>query len=164
MFVQWNDSIPRYDDPERSKIAGNWAAAVMPGVAEADGSIRRAPTIGGWNMGMLADSPNQEAAWEFMLWTVSKEMERRLVTAQPPARNSVLSDPAVAAEFPEYDPMLESLQIAWGRPRIEIWTQMADAIDAALSQAVTGEKDPVSALTDVNQTLNTILSDGGFQQ
>ena len=62
MFVQWNDSIPRYDDPEKSNIAGKWAAAVMPGIAQADGSIKRTPTIGGWNTGILADSPKQEAA------------------------------------------------------------------------------------------------------
>jgi multiple sugar transport system substrate-binding protein len=164
MFVQWNDSIPRYEDPEKSKIAGKWAAAIMPGITQADGSIKRTPTIGGWNTGILADSPKQEAAWEFLLWAVSKDMERRLVTAQPPARRSVLADPAIAAEYPEFKPMLESLHTAWGRPRIKVWPQMADAVDAALSQAVTGEKDPAAVLTEVNQTLNTILSEGGFQQ
>lgn len=163
MFVQWNDSIPRYDDPERSKIVGNWSAAVMPGVEQEDGTILRSPVIGGWNTGILADSANKEAAWEFLLWAVSKDMERRLAPAQPPARASVLSDPEIAAEYPEYGPMLESLQVAWGRPRIDVWPQMTDVIEGALSEAVTGQQAPADALAAANQSVDEILFAGGFQ-
>ena len=164
MFVQWNDSIPRYNNPEESKIVGNWAAAVMPGVNQSDGSILRTPTIGGWNTGILSDSPHKEAAWEFLLWATSKDMERRLADAQPPARASALSDPELVKRFPEYAPMLESLNLAWGRPRIKVWSQMADTIDAALSEAVTQQQTPADALAEANTAVDQILFEGGFQK
>jgi len=163
MFIQWNDSIPRYNDLEKSKIAGKWAAADMPGVKQSDGTIKSSPTIGGWNTGILADSKNKEAAWEFLLWMVTKDMERKLADAQPPARSSVLADPEMAAKYPEYKPMLATLEQAWGRPRIAVWSQMTDNIEAALSQAVTGELSPADALNKVNPLVDEILKTGGFQ-
>jgi len=163
MFIQWNDSIPRYNDAEKSKIVGKWAAADMPGVKQSDNSIKRSPTIGGWNTGILEDAKNKEAAWEFLLWMDTKEMERRLADAQPPARSSVLSDPEMVAKYPEYVPMLATLEESWGRPRIDVWPQMTDNIEAALSQAVSGELSPTDALNNVNPVIDEILKNGGYQ-
>lgn len=164
MFLQWNDSIPRYNNPDNSKIIGKWAAAPMPGVKMPDGKIRQSPTIGGWNTGILAESKNKEAAWEFLLWAVSKEMEHKLADAQPPARSSVLSEPDMVAKYPEYGPMLDTLKVAWGRPRIPVWPQMTDNIEAALSQAVTGELSPADALNKVNPILDETLKTAGLQK
>jgi ABC-type glycerol-3-phosphate transport system substrate-binding protein len=163
MFMQWNDSIPRYKDPQYSKIGGKWAAALVPGVTQADGSIKRTPCIGGWNTGILSDSKNKELAWEFLLWAVSKDMERRLAVAQPPARSSVLNDPAMVSQYPEYAPMLKSLEVAFGRPRIKVYSQITDNVEAALSQAVSGQMSPDAALKQVNPVVDGILKAGGFQ-
>jgi len=163
MFMQWNDSIPRYRDPGYSKIIDKWNADLTPGVKQSDGSIKRSPCIGGWNVGISADSKNQELAWEFLLWAVSKDMEKRLAVAQPPARNSILTDPAVVAQYPEYDPMMKSLELAFGRPRIKVATQIMDNVEAALSSAVIGEVSPGDALKQVNPIVDNILKEAGFQ-
>ena len=113
---------------------------------------------------ILAESKNKEAAWEFLLWAVSKEMEHKLADAQPPARSSVLSEPDMVAKYPEYGPMLDTLKVAWGRPRIPVWPQMTDNIEAALSQAVTGELSPADALNKVNPILDETLKTAGLQK
>lgn len=164
MFIQWNDSIPAYGDPERSKIVDDWDVAVMPGQPQDDSSVLQTPVLGGWNVGIVTDTPNRDAAWEFMLWATSPEMEARLAAAQPPARASVLSDPEMVAKFPQYPAMLESFGIGWGRPRIPEWPQMADTIEASLSAAVSGDSSPEDALSEANDLVNQILIAAGLQQ
>jgi len=161
MAIQYNDSIPSFKDPSQSKIVGKWSVATLPGTV-VDGKLKIAALLGGWNMGILSDSKNKEAAWEFQLWATSKEMETRLAVAQPPSRRSVLV--ALANQYPEYVPMLESFDTGWGRPRIDKWTEMSDAIETALSQAVTGETTPEIALENAQQQENQILLRGGYQK
>lgn len=163
MNLQWENAAPWFADPERSQIVGKWQIAMQPGVAQADGAIKRSPCFGGWNMGIAADSQNKELAWDFIVWATTKENEKRLASAQPPARMSVLADPELQAQFIEYPIMLSSLDVAKGRPRIPPWPQMADLIEGSLSEAMTGAKTAEEALTTVNPALNDILKESGFQ-
>jgi multiple sugar transport system substrate-binding protein len=163
MNLQWQNAAPWFADPARSQIVDKWAITLQPGVAQADGTIKRSPCFGGWNMGISADSQNKELAWDFILWATTKEMEKALASAQPPSRMSVLSDPELQAQFVEYPTMLASLDVAMGRPRIAPWPQMADLIEGALSEAMTGAKTPEEALTTVNAQLNDILKEAGLQ-
>jgi len=164
MNLQWQNAAPWFDNPEKSQIVGMYAIALEPGVMQDDGSISRSPCFGGWDMGISADSANKEAAWEFIVWATTPEMERRLATAMPSSRVSVLSDPEFAAEHIEYPIMVESFDYALGRPRIPEWPQMADLIEASLSEAMTGAKTPAEAMQEVNPLLNEILMAAGYQQ
>ena len=161
--LQWENAAPWFADPERSSIVGKWEITMQPGNAQTDGSIRRSPTFGGWNMGISADSQNKELAWDFIVFATTKEMEKNLASAQPPARMSVLGDPELQAKYKEYPTMLASLDVAKGRPRIPPWPQMADLIEGALSEAMTGAKTAEEALTGVNPALNDILVEAGLQ-
>lgn len=163
MNLQWQNAAPWFADPARSQIVGQWEITMQPGVAQPDGTIRRSPTFGGWNMGITADSQNKEAAWDFIVWSTTKEMEQRLTSAMPPSRISVLGDPEYQAQFVEYETMLKSFDVAMGRPRIAVWPQMADLIETALSEAMTGTKTAEEALTTINPLLNDILKQGGYQ-
>jgi len=163
MNLQWQNAAPWFADPERSSIVGLWEITMQPGVGQPDGSVKRSPTFGGWNMGVTADSKNKEAAWDFILWSTSQDMERRLTSAMPPSRLSVLTDPEYTSKYVEYETMAKSFDVAMGRPRIAVWPQMADLIETALSEAMTGAKTPEEALTTVNPQLNDILLQGGYQ-
>ena len=115
-------------------------------------------------MGISVDSKNKEAAWEFIVWATTREMEHKLSYAMPSSRPSVLADPELKAKYIEYDAMLKSLDFAMGRPRIPEWPQMADLIEAALSEAMTGAKTPEQALKDVNPLVDEILKAAGYQK
>lgn len=164
MNIQWQNAAPGLADPSKSQIIGKWGITLTPGITQPDGSIRRSPTFGGWNIGIAADSQNREAVWEFILWATSLEMERELAYAMPSSRKSVLGDPDFQAKYIEYETMLKSYDHAMGRPRIPEWPQMADSIEAALSEAMTGAKSPEQALKDVNPLLNEILMGAGYQK
>jgi multiple sugar transport system substrate-binding protein len=158
MNLQWQNAAPWFDDPAKSKIVDKWNLDLSPGVKQSDGSIKRSPTFGGWDMGIAADSKNKEAAWDFIVWSTTKEMEERLATAMPSSRISVLGDPAMQAEHKEYETMLASFDYALGRPRDAVWPQMADLIEAALSEAMTGAKTPEQAMNDIDPQLDELLA------
>lgn len=163
MNIQWQNAAPWFDNPEKSSIVGDYLIAPQPGVEQEDGTIKRSPCFGGWDMGISADSENKEAAWEFIVWATTPEMERELATAMPSSRTSVLSDPEFAADHIEYPVMVESFDYAMGRPRIPEWPQMADLIEAGLSEAMTGAKTAEEAMGDINPLLNEILMSAGYQ-
>ena len=162
MNLQWQNAAPWFANPEKSKIIGKWDIAPQPGVKQADGTIKRSPCFGGWDLGIAADSKNKEAAWEFIVWATTPEMERKLTSAMPSSRKSILGDPELAKKYVEYPTMLKSLDYAMGRPRIPEWPQMADLIEASLSEAMTGQKTPADALNAVNPLLQEILTSAGY--
>jgi maltose-binding protein MalE len=58
--------------------------------------------------------------------------------------------------------MLKSLPIAKGRPRIAPYSELADALEVALSEAMTGSKSASRALKEANRKFEFILKRWGF--
>lgn len=164
MNLQWQNAAPWFANPEKTseEVIDNWNIYPQPGVEQEDGTIRHSPCFGGWDMGISADSENKEAAWEFIVWATTQEMEYKLTYAMPSSRISILGDEELAEKYVEYPTMLISLDYAMGRPRIPEWPQMADLIEAALSEAMTGAKTPEEALTEINPLIDELLMSAGY--
>ncbi len=162
MNIQWHNAAPTCSDPSKSKIVGKFDFAVIPGKLQPDGSIKRTPTFGGWSLEIPKDSKNKEAAWEFMVWATSPEIQPRLAYAQPGDRFSSLADPKLQEKYVGYPTLLASLPIAKGRPRIVAYSELADALEVGLSEAMTGAKSAKKALDDVNQKFEFILKKWGL--
>lgn len=79
MSFTWVSFAGAYDDPAVSETAGKWAYAPFPGHQMPDGTIRRAATYGAQGMGISAFSKQKEAAWEYMKWYMSEEVQKMLV-------------------------------------------------------------------------------------
>jgi multiple sugar transport system substrate-binding protein len=79
MSFTWVSFAGAYDDPAVSETAGLWSYAPFPGHEQADDTINRAATYGAQGMGMSAFSEKKEAAWEYMKWYMSEEVQRMLV-------------------------------------------------------------------------------------
>jgi len=79
MSFTWVSFAGAYDNPEVSKTAGKWAYAPFPGHKLSDGTIRRAATYGSQGMGMSAFSKQKDAAWQYMKWYMSKDVQKMLV-------------------------------------------------------------------------------------
>lgn len=162
MTIQWQNAAPTFYNPEKSKIVGKFEFTLVPGKKQPDGSIKRTPTFGGWSLQIPKDSKNKEAAWEFMVWASSRDLDPRLAYSQPGSRFSGLMDPEMQKKYIEYSGMLESLPIAKGRPRIAAYSELADALEVALSEAMTGTKSSEKALTEANKKFGFILKKWGY--
>ncbi len=157
MTIQWQNAAPTFENPAKSKIVGKFAFTFVPGQPQSDGSILRTPTFGGWSFQIPKDSKNKEAAWEFIVWVTSQKVDPVLALAQPGSRFSGLLDPKEQAKHVEYKGMLESLPIAKGRPRIGPYSELADALEVALSDAMTAAKTSKAALDDANTKFAFVL-------
>ena len=148
MLPFWDSGDGFFSDPDQSDIIGKWAVAPMPG--------GRA-TNGGWSVQITADSPNAEAAWEFLKWIVSPEMERRLVPLKPSCRTSILTDP----EFSKYPSYLGFYRVLEGNPfpfpKITPNWQMLQLLGKAESQVVTGQMSPADSLAWLQEQYEVIL-------
>lgn len=162
MALQWQNAAPQFVDPSKSLVVGKWKFVPMPGVKQPDGTIKRTPVFGGWGLGITKDSKNKDAAWEFIQWATTQQMEIRLAYSGQGARRSTLTNPNLVKKYIEYQAMVSSLELSKGRPRIPEWTEMADAIEVALSQALTGEKTPSEALGEANQKIALVLMRAGY--
>lgn len=58
------------------EIAGQWVMEPIPGTPQADGSINRATSASGTCSIILENCENKEAAWEFLKWWSSAEVQQ----------------------------------------------------------------------------------------
>ncbi len=159
MNIQWANAAPSLVG---SPVDGNWNFTAVPGVEQPDGSIFRAPTNGGWGLMVAHDARNPDAAWEFIVWATTAEMERNLAHSGQGARVSVLEDPELQAQYIEYPGMLEALETSVGRPRIPEYSELADALEVALSEALSGTRTVEAAMNAANQQFEFILRRAGY--
>ncbi|TKJ45274.1 hypothetical protein CEE35_04765 [Candidatus Aerophobetes bacterium Ae_b3b] len=148
MLPFWDSGDGFFSDPKQSDIIGKWAVAPMPG--------GRA-TNGGWSVQISADSPNPEAAWEFLKWIISPEMERRLVPLKPSCRISILTD----SEFSKYPSYMGFYNVLEGNPfpfpKITPNWQMLQLLGKAENQVVTGQMTPAKSLGWLQEQYKVIL-------
>jgi multiple sugar transport system substrate-binding protein len=155
MNLQWQNAAPQFVG-EGSKITETVAITQVPGVKQGSG-VKRTATTGGWDMGIVADSKNKEAAWEFIVWATSKDLEKRLAKFGTGARSSTLSDPELGKKFIEYPATFTSLKESLGRPRIPQWVEMSDLLAAQLSNVMTGQATAKDALDRVDGAFKQLL-------
>jgi multiple sugar transport system substrate-binding protein len=113
-FLDINLFVGTLEDPSESTVVGKVGYAPMP-----EGECGRAPFIGGWGYGINPFSQKADAAWYFIQWATSPEMNVELKAGGwPSPRQSAWN----ASEFTENDPtpeftavVLESTQIANAR-------------------------------------------------
>ena len=79
MSFTWVSFAGAYDDPAVSQTAGKWAYAPFPCHVKADGTKKCAATYGSQGMGINAFSKQKDAAWEYMKWYMSPEIQKMLV-------------------------------------------------------------------------------------
>lgn len=147
MQIGWSTGIRAHRDPTMSRVAGQTDITTLPVAA---GAQTRYP-LGGWSIGINRDSPNRQAAWEFIKWiTAQRQRPEFLRLGGEPIRRSETSDPAVLAEFPWFTMLAKSFEHADGdfRPRIRQYPRIQDILGLEVNLAITGQKSPRAALDE----------------
>ena len=144
----WSVGASSYDNPEQSRVVGKAGIALAPVAEGMD------PTygFGGWGMAINADidEEQQEAAWQFIKWVTSPEIQREmaLMRAGGIIRMSTAADPAVVEQFPYMPIIHESFMAGNGdyRPRIPQYPEIQDLLGTAVNSVLVGDEDPQAAL------------------
>ncbi len=157
LAMQWNNAAPVFSDEEESRIIGKWAAAVVPGHPGKAGLLNRAATFGGWNLGINKNSDNKKAAYLFIKWATSQEMDKKLAAGGGNARYSTFHDTELSKKYTHYDATFKSYGNVRSRPRIPELSEVADIAQTAFSQILTEQKTVEKALNDAQSKLEDIF-------
>lgn len=148
MIYDANVFKAEYENPEISRVAGSVGYAMIPA-----GPAGAVPHISTWSLGISSASPRKEAAWLFIQWATSKELElAALLAGIPSARSSVWNSPSFKERdaTPEWTKAtLESYKIAspdWN-PAVVPVAECRDAVGTAIVTSILGG--------DVGQALRT---------
>lgn len=150
-------------DENQSLVDGNVGYAVHPRVGDAECGLSE---TGGAVVGIPANSQNKEAAFLFIQWLTSKEIDRQLATiGGDPVRMSTLRDPELQSMFPEYEVLLEQLECAnpdW-RPLIPEWGALnAPILGVYVSEYVTGVKTAEEAMAAAAEEIRAEMDRAGY--
>lgn len=147
MMEGWSIARAGYENPEISSIVGKVDITLAP-VGE---GVEPKYGFGGWGIGINADSTKQEqeAAWEFIKWLSSPEVQKEWIRNDgAPIRRSTLEDPELVKEYPWFPILLESFEKGDGdyRPRIPQYSIIQDALGTAVNGYLVGEMSAQEAL------------------
>ena len=162
--AMWFDATslqPWLVDPTKSKVVGKVAYVPPP-----QGPRGRFAPVGGWSLGLPANSKNKDAGWAFIAWMTSKShAKENTANGGVPSRVSLLSDPEFVARDPSFaKAMKESLDassnlLAIGRrwvPATSEATKIHQVAGHYAGQALLKKMTPESALAAAAPELEQI--------
>ncbi|MEI8130967.1 MAG: sugar ABC transporter substrate-binding protein [Leptolinea sp.] len=152
MMEGWSIARNDYEDATMSKVVGKvdiTKAPVSAGMTAQYG-------FGGWGIGINADSDKkkQEAAWEFIKWLASPDVQKDWVLHRgPPLRLSTMKDADVIKALP-WMPMLEESFIKGNgdyRPRIPQYSIIESALGTYVNSFLVGKEKSAQGALDKAQ-------------
>ena len=155
MAIMFNDGMPSLEDPSASAVIGKMGYAPVPVKA------RPASFYGGWGYYIPADSSKAEAAWLFIEWFCTPEVQRGIMDMSClPNISSLYQDEEVKASIPFMEESLNSFEICVAKPRIPEWGNIDSSMQLQLSNAIAKEKSPKEAMDAIAADLtDNILKD-----
>lgn len=162
--VQWGGST--MNDPKFTKFSDVWRVAIVP--KGTGPKARFAPHMGGLGLIMPVFSKNKEAAWEWIKFCCSGDMQDPAIgkawvenTGQP-ARPSLLKQ--YSNIRPYFSGLMETLPHAVRFLPIPETNALYEAVGFGIADVVTGGKTPAEALKDMQAQTTKIMTKSGYYQ
>lgn len=151
---------PFFNDPQRSKFAGQFAVTAVPSSAELAARYPVAPAkTEFWAFVIPKNTRHKELAWDLVRHFSSRENTvRAAMNGNGPCRASAYADPRYRAALPYADAEGAVLRVA--RPPLPGWDNAARAEDMfkeELELALLGSKTPQAAMESVARRLAPML-------
>jgi len=154
----WPDVYAALSVPgPENKVYGKFGVAALPG-PDGMGSS----SLGGANLAISAYSQHQRTALDFIKYMTNLDNERQMLEegSFPPVWTRLYTDKSLIRSYP-YLPVLEqAINSARPRPAITNYDQASLAISSAVYEALTQQKQPQQALTEMAGQLTQIIRDG----
>lgn len=139
--------------------------ALVPGMKAEDGSIVRNTGGSQWGWAIPSGSQNAEASYKFIEWLTSKDGAKLwALNGGIPGNIDALKDPDVVAQIPQFEMLAEVMPYRSIFPVLTVSPEMLPIVNEAIVAAVTGAKDPQTALDEATVKLTEILKSGGYIQ
>jgi multiple sugar transport system substrate-binding protein len=153
MCTAWTTGTYFFGDPEKSKVADKWEVMSMPGGHA---------ILGMWAMTISEYSKQKEAAWAWLKWATSLEMEKRLLGNMETPRLTLLRDPGIQEEYPNNKAFLLALETdptSW--PRVAP-LEMVGKAAIVTNEVLTEMKTPAEGAKELDEIVKEILVNHGY--
>jgi multiple sugar transport system substrate-binding protein len=140
-----------------NKVFGKFGVAALPG-PDGTGSS----SLGGANLAISTYSQHQRTALDFIKYMTNLANERQMLEqgSFPPVWTKLYTDKSLIRSYP-YLPVLEqAINSARPRPAITNYDHASLAISSTVYEALTQQKQPQQALTEMAGQLTQIIRDG----
>lgn len=154
MALNWTYMFNAANDPAQSKVAGK--VEVMPTPTGTGGS----PGVNGsMALCVSSGSKNQKAAWTYISYLTSSEVQNKYAKSSLPCWGKSYDDPAVVSVAPK---MVAAAKKELGslisRPEVPRYNEISQILQAEIQQALLGKKAPEKALADAAGQAKSLLS------
>jgi multiple sugar transport system substrate-binding protein len=140
MGIIWNDSAPSLENPDESLVKGKMGYDAIP-VGE-----QPAAHYGAWSYFIPAKSKNPEAAWVFMQWFNTPEVQKNIaLDGAFPNLYTTYNDPDLDV-LPYWEASKKAYEISSTRPRIPEWNEMNEELMLQVSNVMGDLSTPKEAL------------------
>ena len=154
----WPDVYAALSVPgPQNKVYGKFGIAALPGRSGPGSS-----SLGGANLAISAYSQHQRTALNFIKYMTDLANERQMLEqgSFPPVWTKLYTDRSLISSY-HYLPVLkQAINSAQPRPAITNYDQASLAISSTVYQALTHQKKPQQALTEMAGQLTQIIRDG----
>jgi multiple sugar transport system substrate-binding protein len=140
-----------------NQVYGKFGVAALPG-PDGTGSS----SLGGANLAISAYSQHQRTALNFIKYMTDLANEKQMLEqgSFPPVWTQLYTNKSLIRSYP-YLPVLEqAINSAQPRPAITNYDQASLAISSTVYEALTNQKKPQQALTEMAGQLTQIIRDG----
>jgi multiple sugar transport system substrate-binding protein len=144
MALNWTYMYAAADDPKQSKIAGKVAVAPTP-----TGSAGGPGVNGSMALCVTSGSKNQKAAWSYISYLTSKDVQNNYAKLSLPCWKDSYDDAKVIETNPKMVPVAKKeLANLIERPQVPRYNEISQVLQAELQNALLGRKSPKQALDD----------------
>jgi len=142
-----------------SRFKENIDIALVPGIKQDDGTIKRMSFQHAWTLAVNSKSKNIDEAIEFLAFATGKEGGKLYAKSARgnPARYSILKDPNLQINRPEFKLLIESLQLANSEPSVSYYATLHNIMNEELTQILTKSKNPDEAMKDGGKRIKALV-------
>jgi ABC-type glycerol-3-phosphate transport system substrate-binding protein len=128
------------------------------------GPAGRVTGVGGANLAIMADGEHKDAAWTFIEWMTSPDVNLRwsMGTGYLPLRRSVVGSEDYQAYLdkePRARIILEQMEVARARPNIPVYAAASREIGLAVEEAIFTGADAAATLAAAAKKVDRLLAD-----
>ena len=155
LSITWGDTAGAMEAADQSAVVGKMGYASIPTLKEGDTALAH---LGSWTYLIPSGSTKQDAAWEFMQWAMSADVQTAMAKGGGlPATIASFKDPALVSSLPYWKQELTSLSESKSRPRIPEWGQLSDILQKQISDVISGQASSADALKGAADQLKAVL-------
>ncbi|MCW7946324.1 ABC transporter substrate-binding protein [Streptomyces hygroscopicus] len=139
-----------YSLAEKSKVAGKFAVAPLPGLNGPGSS-----SLGGHNLALSSFAKNKATALDFMKFFTNEDSAGTFLkdaSLAPPYAN-LYDDKSLDQQYPYLPVLKQSILHAVPRPRVVQYGDVTSAVQQEAYAALSGSKDSAQALKDLQKAL-----------